>query len=91
VTHFALDRRFVAWHEKEGNAIERFRAARVYSDDIDWKELRRHQRVVVLAEAGSGKTEELRALARTLAEEGARAAYRLGNLLETTWSNAGNE
>jgi hypothetical protein len=74
-THLALDRRFVAWNEEEGNAIERLRSARADSEDIDWKALRAHQRVVVLAEAGSGKTEELKEQARTLSERGDFAFY----------------
>jgi hypothetical protein len=75
VTHLALDRRFIAWREKEGSAIERLRSPRLFADDIDWKELRKHQRVVILAEAGSGKTEEMLAQARALVSEGAFAFF----------------
>src|ERR1700722_11436745 len=75
VTHFALDRRFVAWRETEGNAIERLRAPRIYADDIKWEDLRKHKRVVIPAEAGSGKTEEMRAQARALTSEGTFAFY----------------
>jgi hypothetical protein len=84
VTHVALDRRFVAWHEDEGSAIQRIRDPRLYADDVDWKELQKRLRVVILAEAGSGKTEELRAQARALASEGLFAFY-------TTVKNAGIE
>jgi hypothetical protein len=84
VTHVALDRRFVAWREKEGSAIQRLRQPRLYADDIEWRELQKHQRVVILAEAGSGKTEELRTQARTLASDGSFAFY-------TTVQNAGTQ
>src|SRR6185312_5980180 len=73
--HLALNRRFVTWNEEEGNAIERLKGLRADSEDIDWKALRAHQRVVVLAEAGSGKTEELKEQARTLSEQGDFAFY----------------
>jgi hypothetical protein len=48
---------------------------RIYADDIDWSELQKQHRVVILAEAGSGKTEELRAQARALTSEGSFAFY----------------
>ncbi|HEY3657612.1 MAG TPA: hypothetical protein VGL34_21765 [Steroidobacteraceae bacterium] len=75
MTYVALDRRFVAWREEEGSPILRLRDPRLYADDVDWGELQKHQRVVILAEAGSGKTEELRAQARALASEGSFAFY----------------
>jgi hypothetical protein len=84
VTHVALDRRFVAWHEDEGSPIQRIRDPQLFADDIDWKELQKRQRVVILAEAGSGKTEELRAQAQALATEGSFAFY-------TTVKSAGIE
>ena len=65
MTYVALDRRFVAWREEGGSPILR----------LDWGELQKHQRVVNLAEAGSGKTEQLRAQARALASEGSFAFY----------------
>lgn len=84
MAHVALDRRFVAWRDDEGSAIQRIRDPRLYADDVNWKELQKRQRVVVLAEAGSGKTEELRAEARSLAAEGLFAFY-------TTVKSAGIE
>jgi hypothetical protein len=75
VTHIALDRRFVVWNEEEGSAIERLRMPRADSEDIAWKELRTHQRIVMLAEAGSGKSEELKEQARALSEQGDFAFY----------------
>ena len=75
MTYVALERRFVAWREQEGTAIQRLRDPRLYADEIDWSELQKHSRVVILAEAGSGKTEELRAQAQALASEGSFAFY----------------
>lgn len=75
MTCVVLDRRFIAWREEEGSPIQRLRDPRLYADDIDWSELQKHHRVVILAEAGSGKTEELRAQARALASEGSFAFY----------------
>ena len=75
MTHVALDRRFVSWREEEGSAIQRLKDPRLYADDIDWKELQKHHRVVILAEAASGKTEELRAQAQALASQGSFALY----------------
>lgn len=73
--HVALDRRFIAWQEKEGSAIQRLRQSQLPGDDTAWSELRKHQRVVILAEAGSGKTEELRTQARALASNGSFSFY----------------
>ena len=75
MTHVALDRRFVAWQEEQDNTIQRLKDPRLYADDIGWMELQKHHRVVILAEAGSGKTEELRAQAQALASEGSFAFY----------------
>ncbi|MGH8217722.1 MAG: hypothetical protein ACREUT_04025 [Steroidobacteraceae bacterium] len=75
MAHIALDRRFISWDEKEGSAGERLTTLRGNSDDISWSEIRKHRRVVILAEAGSGKTEELRDQARELMGEGAFAFY----------------
>jgi hypothetical protein len=85
VTHVALDRRFVAWRdEDESSPIQRIRDPQLYADDIDWKELQKRQRLVILAEAGSGKTDELRAQARAIEAKGEFAFY-------TTVKSAGIE
>lgn len=75
MTHVALDRRFAAWREEDGSAVQQLRNPRLYADDIDWQELHKHPRVVILAEAGSGKTEELRAQRRALLARGSFAFY----------------
>lgn len=57
----ALDRRFYEWREDaDGLAHSRYRAAAGLSDGmLGWPDLLAKRRVVILAEAGSGKTEEL--------------------------------
>ncbi|MDP9089327.1 MAG: hypothetical protein M3O26_11400 [Pseudomonadota bacterium] len=62
----ALDRRFVTWEEKDVDAPARLSLRGLDEEGKAWQELRTHRRVVVLAEAGSGKTEEMRAQAREL-------------------------
>ena len=53
------------------------------SDGIRWLELLQNYRVVILSEAGSGKTEELRTIAKKLRLEGKAAFFlRLENIPE---------
>jgi hypothetical protein len=62
-----LDRLFLRWSEKQNDAAEIYAWLRHSSrHDLDWTKLLQHRRVVILAEAGSGKTEELREHARRL-------------------------
>ena len=70
MTTIDLDRRFVPWDNKDGSAIDAYAMSgwSRYSDD--WPNLLKRRRVVILAEAGSGKTEELRERARLLAQAG---------------------
>ena len=42
---------------------------------LQWQDLLAHHRVVILSEAGSGKTQEIRHVARTLREEGKHAFF----------------
>ncbi len=70
VTHIALDRQFVPWREEEGGAVHRLKAMRSGLEELGWEELRRQRRVVVLAEAGSGKSAELEEQARLLTAQG---------------------
>jgi hypothetical protein len=70
MTFVALDRRFVIWDEKDGDAPARLSLRGLRSEGMPWEELRTHRRVVVLAEAGSGKTEEMKAQARELTAQG---------------------
>ncbi len=62
-----LDRRFLRWSEKQNDAAEVYAWLRHHSrHDLDWPKLLQHHRVVILAEAGSGKSEELKEQARRL-------------------------
>jgi len=58
-----LDRQFITWNDKEpAEAEARFSMGRL-NGGLDWPKLLEHYRVVVLAEAGSGKSDELTAQA----------------------------
>jgi hypothetical protein len=75
VSTIPLNRRFYEWRE---NALDLsgYRAAVGLSDDrLAWPELLAKRRVVVLAEAGSGKTEELTEQARLQSAAGRFAFY----------------
>lgn len=59
MTTIALNRRFYEWR-KDGLDHSSYRAAAGLSDGmLGWTELLARRRIVILAEAGSGKTEEL--------------------------------
>jgi len=77
VTTIALDRRFYEWREDaDGLALSRYRAAAGLSDGmLGWPDLLAKRRVVILAEAGSGKTEELTAQACLQTAAGKFAFY----------------
>lgn len=77
MTAVALDRRFYEWRgDEEGPAHSRYRSMHGISDDtIGWQELLAKRRVVILAEAGSGKTEELKEQARLQTAAGKLAFY----------------
>ena len=77
MTTVALDRRFYEWSEDaDGLAHSRYRAAAGLSDGmLGWPDLLAKRRVVILAEAGSGKTEELTEQARMQAAAGKFAFY----------------
>ena len=77
MTTVALDRRFYEWREDaDGLANSQYRAAAGLSDGmLGWPVLLAKRRVVILAEAGSGKTEELTEQARMQAAAGKFAFY----------------
>jgi hypothetical protein len=62
-----LDRQFVPWDEGDPSALEL--AHYLGSSYDDWRALLRKRRVVILAEAGSGKTAELSERARLQADD----------------------
>jgi hypothetical protein len=53
-----LDRRFVGWHG-ERDDVDVFRYHEVFGGLLEWSDLLARKRVVILAEAGSGKSTEL--------------------------------
>lgn len=72
-----LDREFVEWQERDGELSDPELYARFgLSDKFNhWPDLLKFHRVVVLAEAGSGKTDELKEQARRRSASGAFAFY----------------
>jgi len=62
-----LDRRFVEWKNEESPNSEMWRAFGLGEVGIGWDELLQKRRVVILAEAGSGKSSEMSDRARTMA------------------------
>ena len=65
----SLDRRFFEWTEKEAPDPEMRRAFGLDGGDVDWDALLKKHRVVILAEAGSGKTTEIAERARIVRAE----------------------
>lgn len=77
MTTVPLDRRFYEWREDaDGLAHSQYRAAAGLSDGtLGWFDLLAKRRAVILAEAGSGKTEELAEQARLQTAAGKFAFY----------------
>jgi hypothetical protein len=74
LTTIALERRFIEWREGDGTDPEtlvRFKSA----DLPGWDAVCARRRVVLLAEAGSGKTEEMKEQARQRVAAGQFAFY----------------
>jgi hypothetical protein len=74
VAFIQLNRRFLEWQDGElsdPDVISMFGL----SDGLSWDDLLGKRRAVLLAEAGSGKTEEMKAQARRQAEAGRFAFY----------------
>ncbi len=70
----ALNRQFQEWSDKEKTDPELRWAFRIGHAQT-WDDLLRERRVVLLAEAGSGKTEEMKERARILSASGEFAVY----------------
>lgn len=68
-----LDRRFVEWTQDEPADPEMNRLLGLAEPGLGWDELLQKWRVVILAEAGSGKTSELSERARLLSAGGKHA------------------
>ena len=69
-----LDRRFVEWREGEVSDPDLWARFSI-SAGLSWEQLKARRRVVILAEAGAGKTEEMQAQARAQREAGRFAFY----------------
>src|SRR5882672_3236911 len=69
-----LNRRFIEWRQTEPPDPEFHRAMGLGDGGLGWEELLSKRRVVILAEAGSGKSTELKERARLL-EAGGRRAF----------------
>jgi len=59
MTVVPLDRRFIAWTDKETGDPEVISYLLASQEALTWEDLLAKHRVVVLAEAGSGKSTEL--------------------------------
>jgi hypothetical protein len=72
-----LNRQFVEWREQDGELSDPEVYVRFGLVDKakSWPDLHKFHRVVVLAEAGGGKTDELKGQARRLSADGAFAFY----------------
>src|SRR5258708_19198478 len=71
-----LLRNFVVWSKDAEPKLDAGRSGgRHYGGWLDWANLIEHQRVVLLAEAASGKSEEFKHAAASLREKGSPAFY----------------
>jgi hypothetical protein len=68
-----LDRQFVRWDGETAIDVDLARYMESYSGSYDWEGLLKRRRVVILAEAGSGKSTELAQQAKRLSVEGQTA------------------
>lgn len=73
-SYIDLDRTFRELGEAEDDQSE-YLALLGRSNHKSWSDLLEHRRVIILSEAGSGKTEEIRNTARCLIAEGKRAFF----------------
>lgn len=70
-----LNRRFVEWNKEESSDSEIRRRFGLGEDGVGWEELLVKRRVIVLAEAGSGKSTELKERWRNAVERGQYAFH----------------
>jgi hypothetical protein len=71
----SLNRVFLPWSEEDGAAAELYAVYGSQQEGYDWEKLRAKPRVIILAEAGSGKTQELKEQARLQSDAGKFAFY----------------
>ncbi|MBL8689402.1 MAG: hypothetical protein JNL04_09890 [Rhodospirillaceae bacterium] len=68
-----LNRKFSKWRDEKPSDEDFVQFERSFSGEANWDELLKYQRIILLAEAGSGKSRELEARAKKLADGGAFA------------------
>lgn len=68
-----LDRQFVRWDGEAAVDVDLARYLESYSGNYDWEALLARRRVVILAEAGSGKSTELAEQAKRMGADGRTA------------------
>lgn len=73
--YISLARTFLPWTEMDEDASESFVNFGSRYGSLSWIDLLKHRRVLVLAEAGSGKTIELKERAKLLVAEGKFSFY----------------
>lgn len=73
-----LDRRFIEWRHTETDELsdpDLLSRLGLGDDAKSWDDLLKRRRIVILAEAGSGKSEELKGQTLRLAADGKLAFY----------------
>ena len=75
MTFVQLDRHFVPWDDQEPSQVETRLLMGRLNGELDWPQLLQKSRVVILAEAGAGKSDELRAKAASQKGAGEFAFY----------------
>lgn len=65
-----LNRRFICWSDDQQSDPDLLRSLDAIGSSLDWSDLLEKRRVVILAEAGSGKSTELARQAELLTESG---------------------
>jgi hypothetical protein len=73
MTFIPLDRQFIPWSEKDGDKIDAQQFAARSWGTKSWCDVLSSHRVVLLSEAGSGKSNELAEQARQARAKGKRA------------------
>ena len=64
-----LKRRFSRWRDENTRGVDFSQFERQFYGEVSWEELLKFQRVIILAEAGSGKSKELEEQAKRVALE----------------------
>src|SRR5271156_3823122 len=75
MAHIGLDRQFFPWEEGELSDPDDVLRLGPIADQLNWGRISACRRVVIMAEAGSGKTAEMREQARLRKEAGQFAFY----------------